>query len=460
MKLRLQSLYDNLADSFWFVPALMACLAGGFALASVALDHAIGSEWVQDIGWVWSGGADGARGVLSVIAGSVMTVVSIVFSLTITALAQTSSQFGPRVLRNFTSDRGVQVTLGTFIATFVYCLLVLRTVRSVEESSFVPFVSVNIGICLALASLAVLIFFIHHISQSIQAENLIASVGEGFQDALPILFPERIGEGRIGGGCDDKPSIQDESQWQNAPHLNAKKNGYLQRVDDERLMRVAVRHNCILKLEKRPGDFIANGSPLLRMLAAGSLTPEVQRELLACFSLGRHRTPHQDALYPVRQLAEIAAHALSPGINEPFTALTCIYWLGVSLRGVARRELPSPLRCDQDGQVRVFAHSLGFDELAQNVFDQIRLYGASNPEIMAALLNVITDIAPDLHRASDHDVLAHHARLVGQDAAQHITNAVDRQRIEQHLQIALRALAGQDNQSGDETGQYKGTGVG
>ena len=122
-----------------------------------------------------------------------MTVVSIVFSLTITTLAQTSSHYGPRVLRNFTSDRRVQFTLGTFISTFVYCLLVLRTVRSVQESSFVPYLSVTIGVVLALFSLAVLIFFIHHVSQSIQAENLIAEVGENFQAMLSTFFPERVG---------------------------------------------------------------------------------------------------------------------------------------------------------------------------------------------------------------------------------------------------------------------------
>ena len=164
------------------------------ALGIVAIDHAIGSAWVKNIGWVWSGGAEGARSVLSTIAGSIMTVVSIVFSLTVTTLAQTSSHFGPRVLRNFTSDRGVQLTLGTFIATFVYCLLVLRTIRSVEESSFVPYLAVNIGVLLALVSLAVLIFFIHHVSQSIQAENLIAAVGHDFERSVQVLFPERIGQ--------------------------------------------------------------------------------------------------------------------------------------------------------------------------------------------------------------------------------------------------------------------------
>ena len=147
-------IHDMITDSVWFVPASMAFLAGGFAFASVAADRSLGDQWAVNIGWIWSGSADGARSVLAVVAGSVMTVVSIVFSLTITALAQTSSHFGPRVLRNFTSDRGVQVTLGTFIATFVYCLLVLRTVRSVAETPFVPFLSVNVGVALALASLA------------------------------------------------------------------------------------------------------------------------------------------------------------------------------------------------------------------------------------------------------------------------------------------------------------------
>jgi len=194
MKLRLIQFRDTLADSFWFLPLLMVLIIGGVALGTVALDHAVGSAWVHDIGWVWSGRADGARGVLSVIAGSVMTVVSIVFSLTVTTLAQTSSHYGPRVLRNFTSDRFVQFTLGTFIATFVYCLLVLRTVRSAEESEFVPYLAVNLGVLFSLASLAVLIFFLHHISQSIQAENLIASVGTDFQRTIPILFPESVGQ--------------------------------------------------------------------------------------------------------------------------------------------------------------------------------------------------------------------------------------------------------------------------
>lgn len=444
MKLRLIKLRDTLADSFWFLPALMALLAAGAALGSVALDHALGSRWVDEMEWVWSGGADGARGVLSVVAGSVMTVVSIVFSLTVTTLAQTSSHFGPRVLRNFTSDRGVQFTLGTFIATFIYCLLVLRTVRSVDESSFVPYLSVNIGVLMALASLAVLIFFIHHVSRSIQGEHLIAEAGEEFQRTLPALFPERAGEARS-GACTAAPQAPDESRWREAPAVKSSGTGYLQRVDGAALLRLAGEHDLILRLEKRPGDFVNGEAPLLRALCAQNGRPDmpegVEGELRACFSLGRLRTPHQDALYTVQQLVEIAAHALSPGINEPFTALTCIDWLGAALRGVARRDPPEPLRRDEAGRLRVIAPALDFGEIAGAVFDQIRLYGAENPAALLRLLEIIGETAPVLKRAGDRDALIFHAKLIGADAGR-ITNITDRARVHTRLAETLGVLNG------------------
>jgi len=415
-------IYDTITESVWFLPASMALFAGGFAFASVALDRWLGDKWALDIAWVWAGSADGARSVLSVVAGSVMTVVSIVFSLTITALAQTSSHFGPRVLRNFTSDRCVQITLGTFISTFVYCLLVLRTVRSVEERAFVPFLSVNVGFALSLTSLAILIYFIHHVSEMIQAENLIAGAGEAFQDALPRLFPERLGSG--------SPAAvpPPEEKWRDAPIVLSDRTGYLQRLDDERLLQLAVEHDMCCKLDRRPGDFVSRASPLMRIQPGSRLTPEVDEQLRACFGLGGHRTPYQDALYSVQQMVEIAAHALSPGINEPYTALTCIDWLGAALTGVASREMPSPLRNDERGRLRVIARVWSFAELVHASFDQIRFYGASNPEVMVHLLGTIVAIGPHLRRDDDREVMMRYVRLIGESAAQVVTTN-DRQRV-------------------------------
>lgn len=437
MKLQLIKIRDAAVDTFWFLPALMALLAAGAALATIAIDSAVGNAWLRDMSWVWLGGPEGARSVLSVIAGSIMTVVSIVFSLTVTTLAQTSSHFGPRVLRNFTADRGVQFTLGTFIATFIYCLLVLRTVRSVEDS-FVPYVSVNIGMLLALASMAVLIYFIHHISQNIQAENLIANVGEQFQKSLPVLFPERIGRPHSDNTRSEQ--LPDDSQWQAADIVLSAANGYVQAVGDEQLMQLATQHDLMLQLARRPGDFVSTTSTLLRVLPRAHINPDIELELRDCFSLGAHRTPHQDAQYMMQQMVEIAVHALSPGINEPFTALTCIDWIGASLCGVARRELPMPLRQDEHGRLRVIACTLDFEELTNIAFGQIRLYGANNPDVMLHLLKTIGEIAPDVYRDQDRILLMRHAQLVGEDARQ-IANQTDCRRVADRLQQTLLALA-------------------
>jgi uncharacterized membrane protein len=432
VKLRLIKLRDTLADSFWFLPALMAVLAAGLALGSVAFDHTIGSGWVRNIGWVWSGGPDGARSVLTVISGSVMTVASIVFSLTITTLAQTSAHYGPRVLRNFTSDRGVQFTLGTFIATFVYSLLVLRTVRSVQESAFVPYLSVTIGIVLALMSLSVLIFFIHHVSQNIQAENLIAEAGQAFQEMVTTFFPERIGE--VG-----QSKVIGEADWTDAREIRSNANGYLQRIDDDALVNLALRHDVKLKVDRRPGHFVPLDSVILWVLPPVNVNDAVADALRECFSQGTHRTPYQDALYSLQQLAEIAAHALSPGINEPFTAVTCIDWLGSSLRSVARRDLPAAERYDKNGDLRLIVPPLRFDELLHAAFDQIRIYGASNPDVVLSLSEAIAGISSAVHRKTDREALGRYLNLIAADAAQ-VSNAADRERVCEYLGRTSRAL--------------------
>lgn len=444
MKLRLIKLRDFLVDSFWFLPTLMAFLAVVAALGSVALDHAIGSKWVQDIGWVWSGGADGARGVLSTVAGSVMTVISIVFSLTISVLAQTSSHYGPRVLRNFTSDRAVQFTLGTFIATFIYCLLVLRTIRSVEELSFIPYLSVNIGVALALASLAVLIFFIHYVSQSIQAEILIADVGQDFQSALPLLLPDHSAQEDHHKEDDTNEDGTKEDHWKHALAIASQQNGYLQRLDEAQLMRLAKRYDLQLRLEKRPGEFISRGAPLLWALPPSRVTNKTQSDLCRCFVIGSHRTPHQDALYSLQQLVEIAAHALSPGINEPYTALTSIDWIGASLHSAVNRQFPSPLRYDETGKLRILARTLSFDEMVHTSLDSIRRYGAGYPDVLAALLEVIRSLAPDLTSDTNREALRHQTQLIGEDTTQ-IENESDRKRVRQHVQETLHALGKSDS---------------
>lgn len=437
MKLRLLKLYDTLINSYWFLPSLMAVGAGIGALVTLRFDSAGDTDWLQEIGWFWSGGPDGARAVLSTIAGSVMTVVSIVFSITIAALAQTSSQFGPRVLRNFTSDWGNQFVLGAFIATFIYCLLVLRTVRSVEENQFVPYLSVNVGIALVMVTLGVLIYFIHHITQRIQVENVIAEIGHDFAAALPRLFPKEIGQ--PADGAEVKPPTAEE--WEAATIVPAPRNGYVQRVDDSKLMRLADAYDLLIKLEKRPGDFVIVDTPLLRVLAPAQADERWHNRLQASFTIGANRTPYQDVGYSLQQAVEIAALALSPGVNEPFTAITCIDWLGTALRGILLHNHASPWRHNESGRLRVIAHPVTFGELTAAIFDQIRIYGSANPTVMMQLLQMIASLASHLQCDADRWVLIAHVHQIGRDAVANIANEADKRRVVACYFQVLRAFA-------------------
>jgi uncharacterized membrane protein len=195
MKAKLDHFLFQLRSSYWFVPSVMALLSIGVALGMIVVDQSVGEDGIQGYWWIYAGGPDGARAVLATVAGSIISVAGVTFSIKIAALTLASQQFGPRLLRNFMADRGNQFVLGTFIATFLYCLLVLRTVRSWEDAEFVPHLSVTLGVLLAVASLGVLIYFIHHIAASIQASNVIARVSGELQAAIDRLFPEDLGHG-------------------------------------------------------------------------------------------------------------------------------------------------------------------------------------------------------------------------------------------------------------------------
>ncbi|MGZ8272946.1 MAG: DUF2254 domain-containing protein [Burkholderiaceae bacterium] len=452
MKRPASSLYYTIKESFWFVPAIMALVAACAAIASVALDRSLGGNWMEGMALAWSGGAEGARSVLAVIAGSTMTVVSIVFSITITALAQTSAHFGPRVLRNFTRDRGNQFVLGTFVAAFLFSLLVLRTVRTEGPEPFVPYLSVNLGIALAVLSIAVLIFFIHHIATSIQADLLIARVGEECREAVATMFPQELGS-RADGTTVELPARTD------APGdlVGAKSVGYVQSVDDDALFDSARRAQVLVTVLARPGDFVSAGRPLARVAPAGALDENLAHAIRGSFAVGDRRTPEQDIAYSVQQLVEIAARALSPGINEPFTALVCIDYLNAALRSLAGRDAPPPYRKDDSGALRVVAYPLLFPEIVQLSLGMIRRYAGGASDIYLGLLRALRDLASALRREADREALLDEVRQVHRDAL-NVRNAQDRERVleqARETRDVLRAatLAGPQGRSAEAAGR-------
>jgi uncharacterized membrane protein len=244
--------WDRVRSSFWFLPTVMAGGAVGLSFISVALDDAVTGWLSLTWGWTFTGGAQGASSVLGAIAGSMITLAGVVFSMTLVALSLASSQLGPRLLRNFMRDTTTQVVLGTFVSTFLYCLLVLRTIRRADEVAFVPHMSTTLGVLLAVVSVGVLIYFVHHVSISIQANEIVARVGKELIDGLDRQFPEHVGQGAREVPTAPPSGDLLEAFDQEALPIASDDDGYVQFIDAAALMALAIQEDVIFRLERSP----------------------------------------------------------------------------------------------------------------------------------------------------------------------------------------------------------------
>ncbi|BAZ09014.1 hypothetical protein NIES4071_08200 [Calothrix sp. NIES-4071] len=407
---RLSKLWDTLHSSYWFIPSVMAVLATILAFTMLMLDRTGKSI---DYWWIYTGGASGARSLLEAVAGSMVSVTATAFSITIVALQLAASNFGPRLLRNFMQDTGNQFVLGTFIGTFIYCLFVLRTIRGEGDGyeRFVPQLSITMGILLAIISVGVLIYFIDHASTIIQASHIIENVSDDLHKAIDRLFPQRIGHG-VSDNQKQGEEVPKDFDQESRP-IRANSTGYLQVIDNDELMKLAKEHNLLLRIESRPGKYITNGSSLVMVFPSEKVNKKLAKQINSAFILGRERTEQQDIGFPINQLVEIALRAISPGINDPFTAIRCIDRLAAGLSHLVQRDFPSPYRYDKNNKLRVIiAEPILFEELAYNAFNQIRQYGKSDTAVTIRLLEAIIIISTYTDNPKYQQVLRHHADMI------------------------------------------------
>ena len=440
MKAHLLKYWDSLRSSFWFVPTTMACLAVALAAAAVEIDKTVGDDWLARLDYIYSGGAEGASLLLGTVAGSMIAIAGTVFSMTLVALSLASSQLGPRLLRNFMRDTVNQVVLGTFVATFLYCLLVLRTIRRADEVAFVPHLSVSIGLLLAMISIGVLIYFIHHVSISIQADEVVARVGRELRDGIDKLFPGQLGKSEsevssAPGKADMPPGFEHEAR-----PVAALEDGYLQLIDADALMALANEEDLLLRLERRPGHYLVKGQTMVMVWPGERVTEALVEKLNDAFVFGNQRTATQDVEFPVRQLVEIAVRALSPGINDPFTAVACVDRLGSALCSLAQHDLPSPLRFGADGRLRLVAQGPTFAGIVDTAFNQIRQSARSNPAVAIRMLDAISQIAGQLQLAQHAVCLQRHADMIIRGAREAVPEAEDRLAVEVRYVAAAQAL--------------------
>lgn len=436
--IKLSKLWDSLHSSYWFVPTLMAIVAIALAFATLSLDRAGKSGPIENLGWIYTGGPDGARTLLSAVAGSMVSVAATAFSITIVALQLASSNFGPRLLRNFMKDTGNQVVLGTFIGTFIYCLLVLRTIHGEDYNIFVPQFSVTVGILLAIASIGVLIYFIDHAATIIQASHVISQVSADLNDAIDRLFPEKIGHSvsehkrQVG----EIPANFDKE----ACPVKTTASGYLQAIDDEKLMKIAKSKDIVLRLKYRPGKFVVQGSDLVMVWPGERVNQRLSDQINDAFILGKERNEQQDVEFPINQLVEIALRAISPAVNDPFTAIRCIDRLSVGLSHLAQRDFPSPYRYDDDNNLRAIALGVTFAGLTDAAFNQIRQYSTSDVAVTIRLLEAIAVIATYTRNKKDCAALLRHADMIERGSRDLVSEECDRKDVEERYQAAVKAL--------------------
>jgi uncharacterized membrane protein len=433
---KIRQFWSILRGSFWFVPSLIVAGSIVVALVLIHVDTGGGQQWMSRWPHLFGSSAAGARGVLSTIAGSMMTVVGVTFSMTLVTLALASSQYTSRILRNFMRDRVTQVVLGIFAGVFTYCLIVLRTIRGGDAAGFIPSVAVTFGVVLAISGIGALIFFIHHIAASIQASSVVASVADETMAAVNRLFPEKLGQGPVGDDEDQAPIPLPERKWKEVP---AKGDGYIQSVDSEALLCLARELKTIVRMECGVGDFVVRDTPLASLAQEVPLEEESVDALLAAYSVARYRTVHQDCAFGIRQMVDIALHALSPGVNDTTTAVMCVDYLMEILAQLASREIPSSHRYEE-GKLRVIAIGPTFATLVGDSFDQIRGSAAGNLGVMLRMLGALQTIARLTASPNRRHVLREQVECIAELAERTIASPHDQELLKNRLAVVRAAI--------------------
>lgn len=418
----------DMREAFWLVPAAMVIAGIVLAVCMLQLDES-GSlpAWVDASAWIYNGGGTGARTLLGTIASSMVGVAGTVFSITIAALSLAAGQMGPRLLRNFTRDRGNQVTLGAFLGTFSYALMVLRSVRTAEESLFTPHLSLTVCVMLAFLCVATLVYFVGHMANRINVDTVVELVSADVHQAIAGI---RTGREQV-----PRPP---RSFWSGAHTVTDARSGYLRHVDAAALADWAAKHGTSIQLLRRPGDYVFPGAPIAMTSAPVAGIEEAVR---ANSAVAATRTGANDVEDALRQLVEVAVRALSPGINDPHTAMSVLDRLGAVLCALATCELDTGIHL-RNGVVVLEMPDLDYERLTGLMLHMIRQNGAGSPAILIRMLDVLTQVAHCEAAPERRVTLVHHAELICEDAKTNVGNSADLAAVDARAVLFHAALHG------------------
>ncbi len=444
MRPKILQLWRRVRASYWFVPALMAAGAVVLSLGAVQIDRwLIGRNLSVLPGTLEEFDAESARAFLTTVAGSMITVAGVAFSITMVALSLASSQFGPRLLGNFMRDRGNQVVLGTCIATFLYCLLLLRLLRSFSGAA-VPEASLAIALLLTVGSLAVLIYFFHHAAMSIQVGSVIDEVSQSLDRAVERLVDVAPRGHRSEAAAVERRAEALEPRFEReGVVVRAARRGYVEEIDEDRLVEAAETADLLVRVDRPPGRFTIEGKALARVIPrkpGGAVDEESVERVRKAFLLGSRRTTGQDAEFAFAQLVELAVRALSPGINDPFTARQCIDVLGDALARLAAQRPQPRWRMDGEGELRAVWPEVRFGDLLDVAFHQIRQNARGTASVTIRLLERLEDVAERAARDDVRTAVRRHAEMLLR-SAEALPEPNDRADVEERYRRVMAALA-------------------
>lgn len=416
MKARIRQWAGRLAESFWLLPAMMVFIGIGLALALLAVDRSgVLPDSLTRSSWLYNGGGTGARTLLGAIVSSTIGVAGTVFSITIAALSLAAGQMGPRLLRNFTRDRGNQFTLGAFLGTFSYALMVLRSVRTQQEGAFTPHLSLSVGMLMAFGCVGTLVYFVGHMASRINVDTVIKLVSEDVTEAFDALVVDHA----------NLPRPHDDV-WQHASIITDARQGYLQQLDEDGLAAWAAEQGTALRLLVRRGDYISSGAPIALVTVPVKGVMEAIRDATA---LGATRGSRGDPEQTVRQLVEVAVRALSPGINDPHTAMSVVDRLGAALCSLSGKVLPNGVHM-RKGMLALVVPTVSYESLCDVMFHMIRQNAEGHTAVLIKLIDVFTVVVATEQDIGRHTVLGGHVMQVAADARRAVGNAGDLAEIE------------------------------
>lgn len=379
-------------ESMWFVPSIIVSASIGVALLFIYIDQTYPFTIGGKVFGFFGGRADAARGLLATIAGSVITVISIAFSITFVALQQASSQYSPRVLRTFTSNRRNQIVLGTYLATFLYSLLVLRSIRSGEDTEFVPALSVTAAIFFALICIGLLILFINQAASSLQSENIVGDIHSELVKRIKSLYPETMGDA-VDSEFTGHELFQKITQSGYIDIIGSQRSGFLRLVDHDVLSRFKAKNVQAVFVMPRIGDYIGIGQPLFKVSRQNGGPDYDPDQLRSALGIGYPRTLEQDPLFAVRMLVDVSLKALSPSMNDPTTAEYCLLHLTDALCMLAERKFPETERKFENNRITFFFNAPEWYTYLYEAFSQPGRAAARSFHVTYVLLDQIARLA-------------------------------------------------------------------